>query len=288
MPLFTIIVPTYNRPDMLVEALDSVQQQTLSDFECIVVEDGPPRPAATVPDDPRFRLVRHGENRGLSAARNTGLEHAHGRYVTFLDDDDRLTVDRLECTLRLVGSDRVVVCGRQGTDGAPALYRNLQGRVYDSIVDGYPPHTGQVVVPLARTPRFDERYKAMEDVEWWLRLSRELDVVSVPSIGYLKRPHDGPRHGNGRPARAHGSRLFLEQYADYFRTHPRAKAFRLERLARLEAELDNRRAARVAAWQAVMARPQMRNLFLWLSLIVPVRLPHRLLSATRPGYLPDG
>lgn len=269
MPLFTIIVPTYNRPAMLAEALDSVQRQTVDDFECVVVEDGPPESVARIPDDPRFRLIRHEHNRGLSAARNTGLEHASGAFVTFLDDDDWLRPDRLELAQPMLGPNRVVVCGRAGMDGTPAHYRDLQGDVYDSIINGYPPHTGQTVLPRAKAPEFDERYAAMEDVEWWVRLSRNLPVVSTSRIGYQTRMHDGLRHGNGREARARCSRLLLDEYGEYFTQHPRARAFRLERLARLEAGLGRRRPARAAAWQAALTRPRPRNLFLVMSLSTP-------------------
>lgn len=267
MPLFTIIVPTYNRPGMLAEALDSVQRQTFEDFECVVVEDGPPAPVGKVPDDSRFRLIRHDRNRGLSAARNTGLESSRGDYVTFLDDDDRLSEDRLEVAQPLLSQDHVVVCGRAGMrKGVPVKHRNLQGYVYDSIIDGYPPHTGQTVVPLKNAPRFDERYAAMEDVEWWLRLSRDLPVVSTRQIGYQTRSHDGARHGNGREARARCSRMFLQEYGEYFRQHRRAHAFRLDRLARLEAQLGLHQSARAAAWQSVRIRPRPRSIYLAVSL----------------------
>ena len=69
MALFTVIIPTYDRPTLLAEAIDSVLRQTVQDFEVIVVDDGS-RVPAVVPDDPRFLLIRHDSNRGLSVARN--------------------------------------------------------------------------------------------------------------------------------------------------------------------------------------------------------------------------
>ena len=70
-PTFTVIIPTYDRPDLLREAIASVVEQTVSDWECIVVDD-----CSTVPlpelDDPRVRVHRHEANGGAAVALNTG------------------------------------------------------------------------------------------------------------------------------------------------------------------------------------------------------------------------
>jgi glycosyltransferase involved in cell wall biosynthesis len=108
-PLFSIIVPAYGRPQLLAEALGSVLAQTIQDFECIVVDDASPSPV-DVPDDPRIRLVRREMNGGLPAARNTGLQHASGRYVVFLDDDDLFTPERLSLGLDVLDQSPLSIC----------------------------------------------------------------------------------------------------------------------------------------------------------------------------------
>lgn len=275
MPLFSIVVPTYDRVDLLEQALNSVGAQECEDFECIVVEDAPPTPVATVPADPRFRLIRHNSNQGVAAARNTGLEHAQGRYVTFLDDDDLMTPDRLSRLRGLVSPDYVVVCGRGRLDRSPAHYRELQGDVRNSILNGFTPHLGQTAMPRDMCPFFDVRYRALEDVEWWLRVSHLFPVLSTPEIGYLMRTHPGVRHNNGKSVRAESSRLLLADYAEYFRIHRRARAFRLDRLARLELGLGRRDEAREAAWRAVSTRPGVRSVSLAMRLSTPTLQSHR-------------
>ena len=99
-PLFSVIVPTYQRPPFLLEALDSVRRQTIESFECIVVDDGSPEPVRLANDD-RVRLVRRPINGGVAAARNTGIDHARGRYITFLDDDDVYTPTRLALAVNI-------------------------------------------------------------------------------------------------------------------------------------------------------------------------------------------
>ena len=74
-PMVSVIVPTYNRPDRLREALESILAQTFQDFEVIVVNDGEMDVASVVdalPHGGRITCVKHDHNRGLAAARNTG------------------------------------------------------------------------------------------------------------------------------------------------------------------------------------------------------------------------
>ncbi|MDP2745264.1 glycosyltransferase [Pseudomonas sp.] len=87
--LFSIILTTYNRPDLLKDALASVGTQTLRDFEVILINDNgePVEHLLAVYDFP-ITYIRQGRNQGLSAARNAGLKQARGRYVVYLDDDD--------------------------------------------------------------------------------------------------------------------------------------------------------------------------------------------------------
>lgn len=262
MPLFTVIVPTYDRPELLAEALDSVRRQTCDDFECLVIEDAPPRSRAVLPNDPRFRLLRHARNRGVAAARNTGITHAEGDYIAFLDDDDVFTPRRLECVLSLLGPHAVAVCAKGRLDGTRAHHRDLQGDVRDVILDGFTPHLGQTSLRRQDCLPFDERYLACQDVEWWLRTSHRLPVRSTSELGYLMRRHDGARHGNGKSNRAHYSRALLDDYAAYFDGHPRAHAFRLERLARLEAETGDHARARATALRSVRVSPRPRSLVL--------------------------
>ena len=91
--LITFIVPIYNVERYLKECLDSIQQQTYPYFECIMVNDGSTDSSASIAEeylfDNRFRLI-HQQNQGLSAARNTGIQHVSesSSFVSFVDSDD--------------------------------------------------------------------------------------------------------------------------------------------------------------------------------------------------------
>ncbi|WP_338744781.1 glycosyltransferase [Pseudomonas putida] len=87
--LFSIILTTYNRPELLRDALNSVGQQSFKDFEVILVNDNGDSVEALLGGyDFPITYIRQGRNRGPAAARNTALRLAHGHYVVYLDDDD--------------------------------------------------------------------------------------------------------------------------------------------------------------------------------------------------------
>lgn len=119
-PRTSVIMPVYNTADAVIGAITSVQQQTDPDWELLVMVDASPDDAATrvrahlafAPDE-RVRLVDHPENRGVSAVRNHGLELARGRWIAFLDSDDRLRPNFLS-TLHAFAEQsgaQVAMCG---------------------------------------------------------------------------------------------------------------------------------------------------------------------------------
>jgi len=100
MPKISVIVPIYNVKDYLVETIISLQRQTFTDFECLLIDDGSTDGSAEVCDevtekDLRFKVF-HKENGGQNTARNLGLKNASGDYITFVDGDDRLPDYALE------------------------------------------------------------------------------------------------------------------------------------------------------------------------------------------------
>ena len=94
MPRFSIIVPVYNIAKYLRGCLASIQSQTLTDFECLLIDDGSTDGSSAIIDeiattDPHFKAF-HKQNGGVSSARNVGLDHAQGEYICFVDADDTI------------------------------------------------------------------------------------------------------------------------------------------------------------------------------------------------------
>ena len=104
----SVIMPAYNRETYIRESIDSVLAQSFTDFELIVVDDGSTDATAAIVEsytDRRIRLIRQ-SNGGVSVARNTGLEAARGRFITFLDSDDLYYPDFLNTLFRLIRSTK--------------------------------------------------------------------------------------------------------------------------------------------------------------------------------------
>jgi glycosyltransferase involved in cell wall biosynthesis len=99
-PLFSVVLPTYNRAAMARTALKTVLWQTLTDWECLVVDDGSTdgtmQALSDFSGEPRVRLIRSDRNEGMNASRNKALALARGEFVTFLDSDDLWLPRRLE------------------------------------------------------------------------------------------------------------------------------------------------------------------------------------------------
>ncbi len=255
--LASFIIPTYGRPAFIRDAVDSVLDQTVQDLECIVVDDASPSPVE-LPGDPRLRIIRRPVNGGVGAARNTGIEASRGHYLTFLDDDDVLTPDRLEIGLRGVERASVGLCLLASLeDPTTGPGRRIDGDVAGSIAEGLVPNVGQALVRRTDVERFDERFRACEDIDWWIRMAQHGPVALEPQVGYLFRHHEGPRHGNELAARVSYRRQLLIKHREYFQSHPRAEAFQLRRIGLAEARLGRTRDARAAFRLAMRRSPSL-------------------------------
>ena len=100
MPTISVVIPVYKVEKTLNRCIESVLWQTYTDFEIILVDDGSPDRSGEICDtyDSKYSFVTaiHQENRGISSARNVGMERARGEYIMFLDSDDYLEPDCLE------------------------------------------------------------------------------------------------------------------------------------------------------------------------------------------------
>ena len=101
IPEFSVIVPVYKVEQYLGRCIASVLAQTFADLELILIDDGSPDESGAICDrfaaeDDRI-IVIHQKNRGVSAARNAGLDIARGKYIVFVDSDDAVEENYLEC-----------------------------------------------------------------------------------------------------------------------------------------------------------------------------------------------
>ena len=117
MPEISIIVPVYNVEKYLEECIDSIISQSYKDFELLLIDDGSTDNSLSICKkyemiDRRISVI-HQDNQGLSGARNTGLDHYTGSYVTFIDSDDKIHPDYLAALMKNIEENKadIVICG---------------------------------------------------------------------------------------------------------------------------------------------------------------------------------
>jgi glycosyltransferase involved in cell wall biosynthesis len=202
----SVIIPCYNQGRYLAEAIDSVLAQGRDDVEIIVVNDGSPDETDRVARAYGDRIVYIAqENRGLSGARNSGIQAAHGEYIAFLDSDDIYlpgTLDKLSGYLdehaetALVCGDVFFYDGKQ-TQG---LYSSVMGRPRNpqnfrwEVVNYVPPSNPVMVrrAVFSQVQPFDEHLKnAAEDWLMWVRIARLYNMAYLDMPLTLYRQHGG-------------------------------------------------------------------------------------------------
>lgn len=202
-PLISVIIPIYNVEAYLRECLNSVISQTYGNWECIMVDDASTDESARIAEefcnaDPRFRLLRHTQNRGLSAARNTGLDNAAGVLVTFVDSDDFIDARMLELGARYFGrEDADIVCFGFGGDKRVGKVEFFEGKVIlERILYQTGPINGSSCGKIFRKTLFCElRYTegiTYEDLDLVDRIFLQARRVAVvPERMYFYRQREG-------------------------------------------------------------------------------------------------
>ncbi|MEM6611938.1 MAG: glycosyltransferase family 2 protein [Cyanobacteria bacterium P01_C01_bin.72] len=199
MKLVSVIVPVYNVENYIAQTIKSVLNQTYSNFELLIIDDESPDSSIEICqqfDDPRLKIVRQ-QNRGLAGARNTGIRHAQGDYLAFLDADDLWLPEKLAQHVKHLESAPQV-----GVSFSRSQFIDDQGKalgIYQmpKLQDITPDHLlcrnpiGNGSAPVIRRQvfeaicfqdnlhgevenfYFDEHFRQSEDIECWLRIAAE-------------------------------------------------------------------------------------------------------------------
>jgi glycosyltransferase involved in cell wall biosynthesis len=200
-PVISAVIPTYNRSALLREALDSVMSQEgqgdLFDLETIVVDDASTDDTPSVVARYPVQYIRHLTNRGLSAARNTGLAASRGQFVAFLDDDDLWLPHRMRVQIPVMESHpdagvvyRQMILIVDGVEQPVNRSMRPSGDVFKRLLlTGN--FVGSVLTILVRRTALDRVGgffgEGFEDDDMWLRLARYFPFVFVPEPVAVRR-----------------------------------------------------------------------------------------------------
>ncbi|RCJ37613.1 glycosyl transferase family A [Nostoc punctiforme NIES-2108] len=214
MPKISVIIPAYNAEITIAETIQSVQQQTFTDFELIVINDGSKDRTVELVNsikDERLQIFSY-ENGGLPVARNRGISHATGEFIAFLDADDLWTADKLELQLTALEQNPKAGVAYSWTcfmdvdeQGKPLFFLpspkySFAGNVYEKLLVSDFIHNGSNTLirrqALESTGGFDPACPGCADWDYWLRLSTRWYFVVIPKHQILYRRTPGAMSSN--------------------------------------------------------------------------------------------
>lgn len=201
----SIIIPTYNSAKTIESTIASIQQQSFTDWELIIIDDGSPDNTVDVIkniDEPRIKLFVY-ENGGVGTARNRGIAQAQGEFIAFLDADNLWTQDKLALQVEALNNHPQAKVAYSWTSfidekgkllfsGAALSY---QGNIYEYLLltnfllSGSNILVHRDVLPVVEGFKPDMPYAA--DWDFYLRLARNFDFVVVPKYQILYRQSCG-------------------------------------------------------------------------------------------------
>ncbi len=204
MPKVSVIIPAYNSMRFLPKTIESVWEQTFSDYEIIVINDGSSDKIeewiATI-DDPKLKLISQ-KNQGVSVARNTGIKHSKGEYIAFLDADDLWHPTKLEKQVYVLDQNTDVglvyawvnYVDENGNIGGKISKNYAEGEVWEKLIEGDLIKCGSV--PMVRhncfktVGLFDTKINYAQGWEMWLRIAEnyKFKVIKEPLTYYRSHP----------------------------------------------------------------------------------------------------
>lgn len=200
-PRISVVMPAYNSEKYIGEAIESILNQTFTDFEFIIINDGSMDDTAKIVlqyanKDKRIKFINNKDNRGIVSVLNQGLDLAKGEYIARMDSDDISLPTRFERQIQYMESHPE--CGVLGTwfkcfGKSDKIIRNHECVKICNIVKVQ--HVGHPTVMLKRAVvdkykfHYDEKYKYAEDFELWSRMVFVTEIHNLPEILLKYRWH---------------------------------------------------------------------------------------------------
>jgi glycosyltransferase involved in cell wall biosynthesis len=298
-PLVTIVIPTHDRPHLVDRAVLSALAQDERNVEVIVVDDGSTTPYRPSVADDRLRAFRLHESREANAARNVGLAHAQGEWITFLDDDDELHPHMVQVSLEVAArSDlpppiSVLTAIEVVDEGGSVIEVRLpvtmrRGRHYS--LEGSPEGRtfltqNTLLVPtevLRAIGGWDEEINTWDHDELFLRLNPASSLEGADLVTYRMHAHSGPRIHENTLRNAISIERTLRKHRDTFRQHRRRRAKMTASAGMYYLRAGRWGPAVAATSKAVLIDPLRPKLLgWWVASLLGPRLAPRLGGAVR-------
>lgn len=210
MTKVSVIIPAYNVMTYLAKTVESVLKQTLTDFEVIIVNDGSSdgieKWVDTIADN-RVKLVSQ-KNQGAAAARNTGIAHAKGTYIAFIDSDDLWEPTKLKKQADFLDKNSdvgliyawIISIDANGNNRGKIYASNLEGYVWEKLIEENIIRCCSAAMVrgdcFEKLGVFDQNLRFAEDWEMWIRIARNYSfaVIKEPLVYYRHHPNNKSRN----------------------------------------------------------------------------------------------
>lgn len=203
VPKVSVLMPVYNSEDYLREAIDSILNQTFTDFEFIIIDDSSSDHSREIVEsysDPRMRFYVNEQNMGVAATLNRGLELATGEYIARMDSDDISFPERFEKQVKFLDANlNIAVLGTsvvkfgEVMQPSPMIYCSNHKKAKAEMVFNSTLAHPTVMIRKSildnNQLKYEEKYNGLEDFVLWWRISKLADVVSLPEVLLKYRIH---------------------------------------------------------------------------------------------------
>jgi len=234
---FSVVIPHFNRPLLLLRAIESVLAQELQDFEIIVVDDNSTLPLPHLPES--VNIIRRQENGGGAAARNDGIRASKGRYLAFLDSDDYWLPARLARAHNAISSEKVRpkvifyedVCVKK-QERLRVLYKsNLspEGSVSRYILCHGLLQTSTLVVPNDGCLLFDQRLRRFQDLDFLVEAEKAGYRMHKITESNVVWDLTSDQNRLSRKADEYSANLFLQKHKEFL-DEGASRSFQLQHL----------------------------------------------------------
>lgn len=271
IPSVSVIIPSLNRASLLKRSIDSVLAQTYQDFEIIVVDDASTDNTEEVVHgigDPRIRYFKHERNSGGSAARNTGIREARGKFIAFQDSDDVWLPEKLAKQMTILQDSTskvgVVYTGFWRFQGDNKEYipgPEIQvkvGGIHRELLLGNFVGTPTVVIKrecFQKTGMFDEDMPRLQDWELFIRVAKYYEFLYVPEPLVHSYFVEGSISSQQK-ALIRASEIILDKFREDYEANPFIYYRRLLDLSALYRQEENIRKTRSYLTAAVKVHPR--------------------------------
>lgn len=223
MPTVSVILAAYNAERYIAESIESVLNQTFSDFELLVVDDGSidGTQDKIAPYIDKIRYIKKEENEGPAAARNTGILASRGDLIAFQDADDIWLPEKLEKQVRFLEDNKDIAMvytdfmefDENGTRKISffAHHKPVSGWIFGHLLDENPIGSDTVLVRkdvFEKCGLFDALLRTIEDYDMWLKIAHNYKISFIDEVFMKRRRHNSNLSGNGELMAMNGVKVF--------------------------------------------------------------------------------